>query len=188
MPQTAPTHRDLGAGAGPSSSEHLAMVAVKLADLLRLLAHWIEPRRRPAASGRSRSPRPLATAFPSLVLRIESFERLPERWNGHQAGPIEKQVRHEAIAFLGKLDANFGPHVPEPSAVDPTSDGGVAVEWKVAEPPTLVQVMLLPSGANEYTIRDLTTDRLVRGAEDVADDVLLDLVKTSVVNHQLSLE
>ena len=192
MPQTAPARDGETAGWKPTSKlakladllrPKLAdLLTSKLPDLLRSLAEFLEHR------GGPRVVRPtLPQAFRDLVRRIESFAGLPERWNGNSGGPVPKDVRQEAIAFLGKLDANYGASLLAPTALNATSDRGVLMEWRLADSKQKIAIIFMPGGANEYTVRNLVTDTLEYGDENVRESSLLDLVKSSVVNRARSL-
>jgi hypothetical protein len=127
---------------------------------------------------------PRAELYAHAIHVINGLEQLKPRWNGHGASPIAEDVRDAAIGFLREIAVKFGPPVPEPS-VGPTSDGGVFFEWQLTNPARLFQIVLLPKGQNEYSLRDVAHDHLLRADEELSRGELLELVRSLIVDEQL---
>jgi hypothetical protein len=121
--------------------------------------------------------------FGTAITRIERIGAMKPGWNGHRAPVTSPEVRSTAISFLRKLSANFGVSVPEPTLVAPTSDGGIALEWRLRTPAEAIEFVFLPRGLHEYTLRDLNKGHLDRIGEDVSEDELLGLAKIALVGR-----
>ena len=128
--------------------------------------------------------RPRSEPYPNAFDGINSLSTLKRCWNGHGASPIEESVRDVAVGFLHEIAGKFSMAVPEPS-VGPTSDGGVFFEWRLSSPARLLQIVLLPKGQNEYSLRDLESDRLIRVDEDLDRGEQLELVRSLVLDEVL---
>jgi hypothetical protein len=124
--------------------------------------------------------RPHPELYADVIAQIKSLETLKPRWNAHGASAIAESARDAAITFLRQIEAKFGSSVLEP-AVAPTSDGGVSLEWKF--PPQLLEIVLLPHERNEYSLRDLESDKLIRADEDLSSGELIELIRTSVSKY-----
>jgi hypothetical protein len=115
---------------------------------------------------------------------IHSLKILKPRWNAHGASPISEPVRDAAVGFLREIAGKFGTRVPEPS-VGPTSDGGVFFEWRLPSSGRQLQIVMLPHERNEYSVRDVASDRLLRADDDLTRSELLELVRSAIVDEDL---
>lgn len=125
--------------------------------------------------------RPFAESI-ALINRIGEME---PGFNGHHAAVATLTVRQDAIRFLSRLASSYGTSVPEPSMVAPTSDGGVALEWRLQWPSEVIEIVFLPNGAHEYTQHAVANDKLsqVQVYEDAHEDDLVRLAKLSLVGR-----
>lgn len=129
-------------------------------------------------------PMPRPEPYAHAINVIGALGTLKPRWNAHGAAPILERVRDAAVGFLREIAGKFGTAVPEP-VVGPTSDGGVFFEWELVSPPRRLQIVLLPDEQNEYSLRDLASDRLIRADDDLTRGELLELVRSLVVDEAL---
>ena len=121
--------------------------------------------------------------FRAAIAKVHQIGFMKPGFNGHNAAVANAEVRQNAEDFLRKLLKHYGTSVPAPTLVAPTSDGGVAIEWRLKNPSEAVEIIILPRGLHEYAIRDLGKGRLDDAREDVPEQDLLNLVKLVVVGR-----
>jgi hypothetical protein len=128
----------------------------------------------------------MADAFHASIERVKHLERLPRDWNGHGAAPISATARRSAILVLDRTWQMFGPMMPAPTIIAPTTDGGVALEWIIRDQRGEhgVEIVCLAAGDRfEYSVRDRVSGTLQDDLENASLHQLEMLLKTRVLNH-----
>jgi len=138
----------------------------------------------PYCGGRRRGGGLMPSVYDSAIGQIKSLREVP-RWSGSASSSvIPDSVRDDAVLFLRKIEARMGNSVLPPTLVTWTSDCGVSLEWKVDDPPELHEVVFLPKGETEYSVRNLRTDTLVRADEAMNIEDVLSWFKSGMVNRR----
>ena len=119
--------------------------------------------------------------FDRTIKRIEQMASMKQSGPHGAIGPDE-QACGAAVALLRRIARTYGAAVPEPSAAEPTSDRGVAIDWRLTSG-DFVEFTVLPRGVYEWAVRDAKTETFKDGNEEATADELVDVVK-SVVAHR----
>ena len=122
-----------------------------------------------------------STRFENSIEKIEHIGKMSPGWNGFKAAVADASVRHAAISFLQEVGQRFPSDVHEPTIVAPTPDGGVAIEWRLADAPRCFELVFMPHGAREWALRE--KERTIDYAEDANEAELFDLMKRHVAGH-----
>src|SRR6266478_5669799 len=104
------------------------ILAIKLLHGLGLVENVEECEGQMSEAKKSTEP------FGAAIASIGTIEYMKPDWDHHRGIVPSPAVRQAAVEFLRKIARDYGSDIPEPTMVAPTSEGFVALEWRLRTP------------------------------------------------------